>query len=602
MVKSFNTRLYSLGFTERVPKDLEKMVGSNKRQKQTTRELAMWYANQRTEMDAKRCLELLNTLIIHEKNPKRFRKTAVMVAECNKLLGDHARAKNILDQALSIEAHPDLYFSYANLETLIEKKLYWINKAFALENHTSISYKSAPGLPQLDRLISGNCSSAKLKSSGNCPKVSVIIPVHNAESTIRTALDALFAQTWPNLELIVVDDGSIDQTVDIISHFAINDPRIKLIMNKINSGPYVARNLALKTADGEYITCHDADDWSHPEMIESQVTHLINNPKVIGNISQQVRTTPDLNFHRRNRYGTLVTKNFPSFMFRREPVTKMFGFWDCVRFSADHELIRRIKHIFGQDAIINLKTGPLCFQRERHTSLTGDPYFGSMGHYMGARKEYFEAHTHYHNNSRNLFYDFPQKKRPFPVPEPMWIKREKKPDGYRLFDIVFASDFRMTGSHTDLNIKRIKSFMSEGKRIGLVQLSRYDLDPNLVVCPQVRRLIDGERLQMLVYGEIIICKSLIVSHFPALQEWQMYLPEINTRDLHVIVDQLPILEKDEDIKEGVTSCAKNLIRYFGKTGRWYPATSAIEEKVVNCNKYIENKPIITNHDFDRFLF
>src|SRR5690625_5707723 len=98
------------------------------------------------------------------------------------------------------------------------------------------------------------------------------------------------------------------------------DSRIKLFSTERNSGPYVARNIGLTHATGEFVTVNDADDWSHAEKLEKQVNHLIDNPDVIANTSEHARLTEDLTLYRRGTPGRYIFPNMSSIMFRRKPV------------------------------------------------------------------------------------------------------------------------------------------------------------------------------------------------------------------------------------------------------------------------------------------
>ena len=89
-------------------------------------------------------------------------------------------------------------------------------------------------------------------------KVSVIVPVYNAEKTIEKCLDSLINQTLPNIEIIVINDCSKDNTLKILKKFV---KKIKLINNEKNLGPAGARNKGLDIATGDYIGFVDADDW-----------------------------------------------------------------------------------------------------------------------------------------------------------------------------------------------------------------------------------------------------------------------------------------------------------------------------------------------------
>ena len=251
--------------------------------------------------------------------------------------------------------------------------------------------------------------------SAEGPKISVIVPAFNAAEHIATAMDALIAQTWTNFEALVVDDLSSDNTAEVVAAFSERDPRIRLIRAETNRGSYVARNIALREATGEFVTTHDSDDWSHPRKLEIQARHLIDNPGVIANMSQQARTVSELHFHRRGSPGFYIFDNMSSLMFRRERATEKLGFWDSVRFAADSEFIARLRLIFGEDAVASLTgAGPLSFQRQSESSLTGSSAFGYPGFFMGARLAYHQSSRRHHRFAKPLFYEFPQQEKAVP--------------------------------------------------------------------------------------------------------------------------------------------------------------------------------------------
>lgn len=103
------------------------------------------------------------------------------------------------------------------------------------------------------------------------PQVSVIMPAFNAEKTISAAVESVFKQTFENWELLVINDGSTDSTLDIMSQF--NDERIRLI-TQVNQGVAAARNTGLRQANGEYIAFLDSDDLWLPTKLEKQAALL----------------------------------------------------------------------------------------------------------------------------------------------------------------------------------------------------------------------------------------------------------------------------------------------------------------------------------------
>lgn len=110
------------------------------------------------------------------------------------------------------------------------------------------------------------------------PLLSVIIPVYNAEQYIKDAVASILNQTYKNLELIIIDDGSTDNTLQIVT--SIQDKKIVLVKNKINRGQIYTRNLGLKMAKGMYIGMFDADDIAYPDKYETQIAFLEKNKDV----------------------------------------------------------------------------------------------------------------------------------------------------------------------------------------------------------------------------------------------------------------------------------------------------------------------------------
>lgn len=100
-----------------------------------------------------------------------------------------------------------------------------------------------------------------------CPKVSIIMPVYKAETTIRKSIDSILAQTLKDWELVVVDDGTPDESGDICDDYARNDARI-IVIHKSNGGVSAARQTGLNVVSGEYVIHVDPDDWVEPLMLE----------------------------------------------------------------------------------------------------------------------------------------------------------------------------------------------------------------------------------------------------------------------------------------------------------------------------------------------
>ena len=112
------------------------------------------------------------------------------------------------------------------------------------------------------------------------PKVSVIMPVYNGEQFLAEAIDSILAQTLTDFELILVDDGSQDNSITLMRAYQARDERIRVFQLENNMGMADARNFGIAKAAGEYITTMDCDDISRPQRLQMQVDFLESNADV----------------------------------------------------------------------------------------------------------------------------------------------------------------------------------------------------------------------------------------------------------------------------------------------------------------------------------
>lgn len=107
-------------------------------------------------------------------------------------------------------------------------------------------------------------------------KISVIVPLYNAEKYLRDCIESILSQTFTDFECMLIDDGSKDNSLNICFEYAAKDNRIKVIQNE-HKGVSYARNTGLKMAKGEYISFVDSDDEISDSMFETMVNHMDNN-------------------------------------------------------------------------------------------------------------------------------------------------------------------------------------------------------------------------------------------------------------------------------------------------------------------------------------
>ncbi len=109
--------------------------------------------------------------------------------------------------------------------------------------------------------------------------VTIVVPAYNASEYIAKTVKSVLQQTYTDFELLVIDDGSTDDTADIVHNFSLQDSRVKLISQE-NQGVSVARNTGIKMAKGEFIAFLDADDLWLPNKLVSHLEHLHQNSEV----------------------------------------------------------------------------------------------------------------------------------------------------------------------------------------------------------------------------------------------------------------------------------------------------------------------------------
>ena len=103
------------------------------------------------------------------------------------------------------------------------------------------------------------------------PKISIIVPVYNGAEFLRPCIDSILGQTFPDLEVILVDDGSTDESPAICDRYAAQDNRV-ICIHQENAGAAAARNCGLKASTGKYIAFVDSDDWIDQDMYETMVS------------------------------------------------------------------------------------------------------------------------------------------------------------------------------------------------------------------------------------------------------------------------------------------------------------------------------------------
>jgi hypothetical protein len=339
--------------------------------------------------------------------------------------------------------------------------------------------------------------------------VTVIVPVRNAASTIETAVTSLTAQSWKNLEIIVVDDSSDDGTRDIVKVLMNKDPRISLVESQVGGGPYLSRNSGVATASGDLVTVHNPNEWSHPQRIELQATALASSPSLAAIGSHLLEIGHDLT-HRpvppKPRLSVL-TESITSLMFRRA-VFDQVGLWDEAPANADEEFMHRVRAWFGAESIdwvapgtpISIVTGPTL------SAGAPDPTTGtSESHILSVASRYREAFSWWHGSS-----EFPSSlpfvpgsaPRPFAAPAPA-PRSQTEPVSLGL---VIMGDLGATSASTDALLALADGHQGE---VGALHIPSFQSSSRSML-PAVQSLAASGHLSTLGHGSVVHCRLLVV--------------------------------------------------------------------------------------------
>ena len=255
----------------------------------------------------------------------------------------------------------------------------------------------------------------------NGPLVSVIMTAYKSTECIDVAVKSILEQTYRNIELIIVDDNSPDNTFEYIEELSKHDSRIKPIKLDKNGGTYVAKNHGMNYANGDYIAFHDSDDWCHPQKIKIQVKMLEDDSSLMGITTSYIRVDENSNVIYRGKGS--IRHACISLMIRKEKVKDKIGYFDSVRVSADSEYERRIKAFFGNESIEHLQL-PLIVASVRSESLSGGGKFamdwtGLSGPRLNYRKQFEAYHEKIRAKEIDPYVPFPLEERTFDAPEEM---------------------------------------------------------------------------------------------------------------------------------------------------------------------------------------
>jgi len=551
--------------------------------------LARWYV---AEGSFARAYENVVISRLADPEMKSHMGQVLVEADCLIRLGDRKTARDLLLGTMRERPDdPNLFLAMANTYAPLdgsgdaendELRLSWINRVYDNANLLRIA-RADPARPLgIDNLTAPQ---PRLSHGKDQPTLTVIVPVYKAEATLPFALRSLLDQTWQNLEVIVVDDCSPDDSLGIAEDFASRDARVKTLRQSTNQGSYVARNQALKIATGDFIMVHDADDWSHPQRAEQQIRHLADNAELVGNLALWARVQPNLRFCARFRPSNeLLRPSHATFMFRRDAVDRVGG-WDEVRVGADTEFIWRLRHALGHDSVKKLATpAPLAFAREDDRSLTQSraTHIRTMDH--GMRRAYREATRYWHRSTapQALRIEPQSPSRAFPAPGPLLPARVDHVD----CDLLFIMDFNLKAGAFVSTMNYVEAAIAHGYSVALFHWRRYDLNVFQPLKRKIRQMAHEGRVRVVSPGEKVRASTVIVG-YPVILRYVIDLcPEIEFDNFVVVVNQLASrLADGGDVQYDPLELRANLKTLFGADGLWVPISGRVKRIMQMDSRY-----------------
>jgi glycosyltransferase involved in cell wall biosynthesis len=349
-------------------------------------------------------------------------------------------------------------------------RLYWINAMFGNADLMPVQMRAKDAPLALGNLAGGEAGRA---DQGKIPKITVIMPVYNAGEKVGYALQGLLAQTWANIEILVIDDASSDDTCARVNEIAASDSRVVLLRQKENQGAYAARNEGLKHAQGEFIANHDADDWSHPQRLERMMAPLLEDDTLMAGMAHWVRTTDSLHFMRWRMERSLILHSVSTLVFRRA-VVDCLGGWDEVRVEADSEFLGRIRRYWGNDAVAEVLPGiPLAFALQDKKSLTGARSTHLRTQFWGVRKLYRRLCQTWQagvENRDQLYFKGGTREGRFPVPPAILHGNSVVPE----YDLVVMADCSPAAEYSESLVWMLQYVLNKGLKVALFHWPCYN--------------------------------------------------------------------------------------------------------------------------------
>ena len=401
-------------------------------------------------------------------------------------------------------------------------------------------------------------------------KVSVIVTAYRPGVDLVTAVRSVLMQSWANLEVLIVDDASPPEYGAILQRCLDLDDRVVLLRLEENRGTYVARNIGIDAARGEFVTFQDSDDWSHPRRIERQIEPLLSDQSLVATVSDALRIGDDLVLTTPGRNPRIM--NTSSVAFRRNAVLARIGYFDNVRKAADSEFLKRMEAAFGADAVWRVRGETYALVRQSPNSLSrAEIRAGWMDPSRVAYRSAYELwHEEIKSGKAGAFLARSPGPRPFPAPGRLQVT-DTTPALVR-YDVVVVGDWRFIGGTQMSALDEIRALIGQGLRVGVVQLeSFHHMTPyRKSVCRPLQRLINAGTVHQVLLSDQVEAALLIVRQ-PAVLDFAAGLVS-NLRAGRVVIvgATAPSGVDGTDHRYSPHACTDAAHSLFGVEPEWCP--------------------------------
>ncbi|KRC65964.1 hypothetical protein ASE12_15080 [Aeromicrobium sp. Root236] len=405
----------------------------------------------------------------------------------------------------------------------------------------------------------------------NGPLVTIIVSVFKPTESLLAAVGSLAAQTWRNLQIVIVDDASPEEHTAVLDSARALDPRVEYVRMPANGGAYRARNAGISHARGDFVGFQDGDDWSHPQRIERQMRAFTGD--VVATLSNAVWLYDDLQITVPG--AAPYARIAPSLILRRDPVLERLGPFDEMRRAADTEFIERLAAVYGRAAVVTVDE-PLSLYQLTHGSLSRGDF--RLGWRRDARVSYHSAFRHWHRQiASGTAAPVIESDQGRAFAAPPEIEGTSHP---ATLDVVVLADFRPRISQATGLPAEIRALAAAGLEVGLArgEALRHAAVARAYPDAGIQQVVaDGHAAWRPLSAEIT--PRVLLVRDPDLLALPRAADRVRMRPERVLVtaDRLPQPDGRPRISYDPVQVERVTREQFGCDVEWLPATAAVSE-------------------------